>query len=375
MKQQNREKQIIRTSFVGIAGNILLVGFKAAVGFLAGSVAIIMDALNNLTDALSSVITIVGTKLSAKRPDKKHPYGYGRIEYITSTLIAILILVAGGTAIYESVKSIIDHFQNGTLPEFEITSLIIIGVAVLFKVALGLFFKRQAKKTESDALDASGSDALFDSILSTATLIGAFVAKFAGFYVEGYLGILIGAFILKSGFSALLESLSGMIGNRFDKEFVQTIKKEILEVEGVHGVYDLILNGYGHEKNIGSVHIGVDSKLTAGEIQGIERAITELCYFKHHTIMTVGIYAENPDDEETKAAQSTVSSILSSYPTVLQLHGLYLNKAKSLLNFDLVISFDDKEPEATIESIKNAVEKALPMYQVYIQYDKDFSLT
>ena len=167
-----------------------------------------MDALNNLTDALSSIITIVGTKLSGKKPTKKHPYGYGRIEYITSSLIAFLILFAGGMAIYESIKSIIDYFQNGTMPEFEIYSIIIIASAIIVKVGIGLFFRFKAKKVDSDALKASGDDALFDSILSTSTLIGLLIAKFANIYVEGYLGIIIGLFILKSGFEALKESLS-----------------------------------------------------------------------------------------------------------------------------------------------------------------------
>ena len=162
MNENVREKEIVKTSFIGIIANIFLVGFKAFVGFISGSISIIMDAVNNLTDALSSTVTIIGTKLSNKKPNKKHPYGYGRIEYITSTLIAFLILFAGGMAVFESIKSIIDYFENGTMPEFEIYSIIIIAVAIAFKVGIGLFFRYKAKKTESDALDASGKDALFD---------------------------------------------------------------------------------------------------------------------------------------------------------------------------------------------------------------------
>ena len=161
----NREKQIIKTSFVGIFVNILLVGFKAFVGILASSIAIIMDAVNNLTDALSSLITIIGTKLAGKKPNKKHPYGYGRIEYLTSSLIAFIILFAGFTAIYESIKSLID----GQKPSYDTTSIIIISVAIVVKLLLGLYFRYVGKKVESDALKASGLDALFDSILSLST--------------------------------------------------------------------------------------------------------------------------------------------------------------------------------------------------------------
>ena len=375
MNEVNREKVIIKTSIIGIIGNIFLVIFKAFVGIIAGSVSIIMDAINNFTDALSSIITIIGTKLSGKKPNKKHPYGYGRIEYLTSTLIAMLILFAGGMAIYESIKSIIDYFQNGTMPSFEIYSIIIIAAAILVKVSIGLYFRHNGNKIDSEALKASGMDALFDSILSTATLVGVILAKFADLYVEGFLGILIGLFILKSGFGVLAESLSSMIGNRFDKEYIIEIKKEINSIEGVKGSYDLILNSYGHNKNIGSVHIGVSDKLSAKEIQKIERDITILMYTKYNTIMTIGIYAENFSDEFSKEYYSKVLDIIKKYDTVLQIHGFYVDKDLMLINYDLVISFDDLNPEETINKIKEETEKIDPNYKIIINYDQDFSLS
>ena len=375
MDDIRREKEIIKTSIIGIIANFFLVGFKAFVGFFAGSISIIMDALNNLTDALSSVITICGTKLSNKRPNKKHPYGYGRIEYITSTLIAFLILFAGGMAIYESVKSIVDHFKYGTMPEFEIYSIVIIAVAIIAKIGIGLFFIKKSKKTESDALNASGKDALFDSILSTSTLIGMLVAKLFGFYVEGYLGIVIGALIIRSGVEVLKESLSWIIGNRFDKDLVNNIKNDINQVEGVIGSFDLILNSYGHNKNIGSVHIGVKDDLTSKEIQEIERNVTYLMYTKYNTIMTVGIYAENINDEESKLIYNGVQEIVKEYKQVLQMHGFYVDKSKKLINFDLVISFEDDKPFETIQKIKEEVSKNNPEYMIIINYDQDFSLS
>ncbi len=356
MENINREKEIIKTSFVGIIGNVFLVAFKAFVGIIAGSVSIIMDAVNNFTDALSSIITIIGTKLSAKRADKKHPYGYGRIEYMTSTLIAVLILFAGGMAVYESIQSII-------------------AVAIAVKNAIGLFFRKKGQKIESEALKASGIDALFDSILSTATLIGMLVAKFAGFYVEGYLGIAIGLFILKSGLGVMKESLSSMIGDRFEREYVVAIKEEINNIDGVCGCYDLILNSYGHNKNIGSVHIGVSEALTAKEIQAIERKISMLLYSKYHTIMTVGIYAENLSDAKSKNCLKSTLDIIHKYPTVLQIHGFYLDEDAKTIHYDLVVSFDDPEPEETIQKIKEETELANDGYTVFVQYDQDFSLS
>ena len=375
MDDKLREKTIVKTSIIGIIGNFFLVAFKAFVGIIAGSVSIIMDAINNFTDALSSIITIIGTKLSNKKPNKKHPYGYGRIEYITSTLIALLILFAGCMAIYESIKSIIDYFQNGTMPSFEVYSIIIIAAAIVVKISIGLFFRYKGNKIDSDALKASGMDALFDSILSTGTLIGMLVAKFAGFYVEGYLGIIIGLFIIRSGFEVLKESLSLMIGDRFDKDYIKEIKQAISSIEGVNGCYDLILNSYGHNKNIGSIHIGVDDKLSAKEIQRIERDITMLMYYKYNTIMTIGIYAENFSDPFTKEMYSKVLDIIKKYETILQIHGFYIDKEKKILNYDLVISFDDPNPMETIEIIKNETIELDNAYNVIINYDQDFSLS
>ena len=375
MDEKKRQKEIVKTSFIGIFGNILLVGFKAAVGIIAGSISIISDAVNNLTDALSSLITIIGTKLSGKRPNKKHPYGYGRIEYITSTLIAGLILFAGVMAIYESIKSIIDYFKNGTMPEFELYSIIIIAAAIVFKFGIGMFFRYKAKQVDSDALKASGTDALFDCILSTSTLVGAIVAKYAGVYIEGYIGILIGMLMLKSGFEVLRESLSSMIGNRFDKDFTMAIKKDINEVDGVLGAYDLILHSYGHNTNIGSVHIGIKDNLTAKEIQRIERDITSMMYYKYNTIITVGVYAENLDTEEARTAYKIIGDIIKDYKQVLQIHGFYLDHDKKFINYDLVISFDDDKPYDTLNEIKAKTEEALKDYKININYDQDFSLS
>ncbi len=375
MDKNIREREIIKTSFIGIFGNIILVLFKAFVGIIAGSISIIMDAVNNFTDALSSFITIIGTKLANKMPNKKHPYGYGRIEYITSTLIAMLILFAGGTAIYESIKSIIDYFKYRSMPQFEIYSIIIIASAIFVKVLIGLFFRYKGKKIDSNALRASGLDALFDSVLSLSTLIGMIIAKYANVYIEGYLGILIGIFIIKSGFEVLKESLSSMIGDRFEKEYINEIKNEILNVSGVLGCYDLILNSYGHNKNIGSVHIGVSDELTAIQIQAIEREISNIMYNKYDTIMTIGIYAENLSDDFSKNIYGKILEIINKYEHVLQIHGFYVDYSSRSIYYDLVISFDDDKPAETIRKIKEETLKIINDYNIVINYDQDFSLS
>ena len=209
----NREKKIVQTSLIGILANLILVTLKAIFGFLANSISIVLDALNNLSDALSSTITIIGTKLANKKPDAKHPYGHGRVEYLTSLIIAIIILVTGGMAIYQGIDTIIHPKETN----YTTITLIIVIIAIVTKIGLGLYFRFVGKKVKSTALVGSGLDALFDALLSLTTLVGILTAMIWSVNIEGYLGILIGLFILKSGITILRESFSSIIGERTSK--------------------------------------------------------------------------------------------------------------------------------------------------------------
>ena len=168
-EEMARGNIIVRTSIIGILANVFLAGFKAGVGILSNSIAIILDAVNNLSDALSSVITIVGTKLAGREADKKHPFGYGRIEYLSSLVIAMIVLYAGITSLTESVEKII-HPET---PDYSVAALIIVAVAVFVKIGLGLFVKTTGEKVNSDSLINSGKDALLDSVISVSTLAAA----------------------------------------------------------------------------------------------------------------------------------------------------------------------------------------------------------
>ena len=368
---KNRSKVIVRTSIIGILSNLGLVAIKLVVGLIAMSVSIIMDAVNNLSDALSSVITIVGTKLSQKKPDAKHPYGHGRIEYVTSLVIGIIILVAGGLAIYESIKSIFDH----TEPKFEIYSVILIAVAVLVKIILGLYFRHVGKKVNSEALKGSGIDALFDALLSFATLVSIIVwlATNGKVVIEGYIGAVIGLFMLKSGIDVLRNSLSSIIGERTSKETAEAIKHLVCQNKEVLGAYDLIVNNYGPDRGIGSIHIEVDDKLTAKEIHPLTRNIALQVYQKFGIIMTVGIYASNSSDSEIAKIRDAIRKEVFNHPTIKQMHGFYCDQEIKSITFDVIVDFADKNSGAVIEEIKKNLMDKFPDYHFYIVEDKDFS--
>ena len=365
----NRSKVIVRTSVIGILTNLGLVTLKAFVGIIAGSIAIIMDAVNNLSDALSSVITIVGTKLSQKKPDAKHPYGHGRVEYITSLIISVIILIAGATAIVESIISIIEQ----KTPSFDIVSLILIAVAVLVKIGLGLYFRHVGKKVNSEALKGSGIDALFDALLSLGTLVAIVVSLVWKVNIEGYIGVVIGLFMIKSGIDVLRQSLSSIIGERTSKETSDAIKHLVCENPEVKGAYDLIVNNYGPDRGIGSIHIEVDDKMTAKDIHPLTRKIAFEVYEKFGIIMTIGIYASNNSDPLINKIRADIQQEVLAHPTIKQIHGFYCDQESKSITFDVIVDFKDKDAPKLIKEIHDDLQAKYPDYNFSIVEDKDFT--
>lgn len=365
-----REKAIAKTSVIGIFTNLMLVGFKATVGIISNSIAVILDALNNLSDALSSLVTMIGNFLAGRKPDEKHPLGHGRVEYISALIVAALVIYAGINAAVESIKKIITPEEAS----YSTISLVIIGVAVIVKILLGLYFKRVGKKVNSTALTASGTDALFDAVLSASVLASAiiFVATNGGVSLEAYVGVLISLFIIRAGFSMLKETLDDIVGHRADREFVAAIKQTICEDECVHGAYDLIIHSYGPEKHVASVHVEVPDYMTADEIDEMERRISAAVYAKHGVIMAgIGIYSMNTKDEEIRVLKSRVIGIITKHENVLQVHGFYLNKETSTVSVDVILDFATPDMQAETEEIKKELSDAFPQYKFHIINDID----
>lgn len=363
-----RNKRIIKISIQGIVVNLILVAFKAAVGFIANSIAIILDAVNNLSDALSSIITIVGTKLSAMRPNKKHPFGYGRIEYFSSVIIAVIVLVAGITSFKESLEKILEPESA----DYSIASLIIIAVAVLVKFFFGRYVRAQGKKLNSGSLIASGTDAISDSVLSLATLVGAILSFVWHISVEGYLGILISVFIIKTAIEILKDTIDEMIGVRTDPDLVKKVKKSIKSHQGVLGVYDFTAHNYGPNKIIATAHIQIDDNTPAKDIHLLTRQIEFDIYSKYGIILTLGIYASN-DAPEYQDIQKALKNILKTYENLLQMHGFYVDEEHKIITFDLIFSFDEKDPERCSKEIEAKIKAKYPEYNYSVILDADVS--
>ena len=363
----DRNKIIVKTSIYGIIMNIVLVIFKAIIGFAVNSIAIILDAVNNLTDVLSSVITIIGTKLANKQPDKKHPYGHGRIEYFTSVIIAAIIFYAGIVAIKESFDKIINPGQT----DYSLISMLIISVAVIIKFVFGKYFKNIGTKVNSQSLIASGQDAFMDSVLSFSTLIAAIINYIWNLSLEGYLGIIIGLFIIRSALEILKEAVDSILGVRADGDLSKEIKEKINLFKDVQGTYDLNLHNYGPSSIIGSAHIQVRNDMTAEEIHILTREIEYEIYREYGIAFTLGIYAANNSGEYGKMKRA-IEKIIKEYPSVLQIHGFYVDKENNIY-FDLIIDFDERDREQIKNEISQRLKEKYPEYNYNIILDSDIT--
>ncbi|MBO4648364.1 MAG: cation transporter [Lentisphaeria bacterium] len=364
-----RDKIIIRTSVVGIATNVLLAGFKAAVGLASHSIAVVLDAVNNLSDALSSIITIVGTKLSGKLPDKKHPLGYGRIEYLSAMIVAGIVLYAGITSLVESVKKII----KPETPEYSTISLVIIAVAVVVKIVLGKYVKAQGKKVNSGALVASGSDAMFDAVLSFSVLLSAIVFLVFKISLEAYVGAVISCFIVKAGLEMMSETVNEILGQRPDKETTARIKQLLAGEPEVRGAYDLILHNYGPDKNLASVHLELPDTMTVEEVDRLTRKLERHVYAETGVILVgVGVYSCNTGDNEAARIAKDVRDKVLSHEWVVQMHGFHVDVPEKKMRLDVVMNFDIN-PKEGVEILRKEIGQAYPGYAVLIIPDVDVS--
>ena len=368
--EASREKTIVRTSIIGIVANVFLAGFKAVIGLMTNSIAIVLDAVNNISDAGSSLITIIGTKLAGREPDKKHPFGYGRIEYLSAMIISVIVLYAGITSFVESVKQII----RPETPDYNTVSLIIVAVAVAVKILLGRYVKGVGVKVNSDSLINSGEDATLDSVISASTLVAAGIFLLFGLSLEAWLGAVISLVIIKSGVEMLRDTISQILGERNDTALAKAIRDTVMSFPGVEGAYDLVLNNYGPDTWNGSIHIEVPDTYSADQLDQMLREIMVKVHHEHNVILTaIGVYSVNTKDEEVIETKRRVEEIVFSHEHVRQMHGFYLTKDEKKIRFDIVISFDAKDRRAVFDAVVADVQKAFPDYRLQAAMDTDFT--
>lgn len=365
-----RSQKIIKTSFLGIGVNVFLSILKLVIGYISSSIAITLDAVNNLSDALSSVITIIGTKIAGKEPDKKHPFGYGRVEYISASIISVLVLYAGVTALIESVKQII-HPEK---PFYSLPVLIIVATGVVIKYLLGRYFVKVGKSVDSGSLVASGREANLDAAVSLSTLVAAVIYLKWGLSLEAWLGVLISLLMIRSGLEMLRETVSRLLGERPTLEKAGQLRRVIGSFPQVSGVYDLVIHNYGPDSLIGSVHIEVPDYTRADELDGLMREIVDKVAVECGVRLTgISVYGRNTSHNEAEEAEKTIRSNLLRIPHVIQMHGFYLNEEKKQIQFDVVVDFDTPNRRQIFDEAIDGIRSMYPDYTIRAILDPDTS--
>ena len=368
---ENRDRAIVRASVLGIVANVLLSAFKAAVGLATNSIAIALDAVNNLSDAAASIVTVVGTKLARRRPDRKHPFAYGRIEYLSALVISLLVLYAGVASFSESVKKIVEP----ETPDYGASALVIVAAAVLAKIALGIHVKRVGKRVDSDALVNSGEDARLDAVISASTLAAAVLFMATGLSLEAWLGALISLVIVKSGVGMVRDTVSRLLGEGAGVDLAREVKATVASFEGVAGAYDLVLNDYGPGAFLGSIHVEVPGDWSAARIDELTREIVETVHERHRVILAgVSVYAIDAGDVEAVRMRDKVRELALGHEHVRGVHGFHADVAAKKARFDLVVSFDAPDRDRVRDEVLAEVREAFPGYEFDdVVVDADFN--
>jgi len=366
----SRTNKIIKASGWGIAGNVLISAFKFVVGFASNSSAIVLDGLNSLKDALAFAITLVGIKLADKEPDRNHPFGYGRVEFLATLAIEIFILFAGISSARFSILRIFYPVPK----DYHTLGLIIIAVAAIVQIGAGLYTKRKGKELGSEALAMSGGDATDASILSFATLAAALIYVFSGVSIEPFVALAIAIYIIRGGVKSMLGTLSTLLGKRISAEEASAVKKSIMSFPEVEGVFDLVIHNYGNDRSIASAHVEVPDVLTAAWIDNLQREITKTVKADTGIEMRgITIFANNTRNPEAVEARVRVTKLAQEKEGFLAVRGFFIDEVDKVIRFVLVVDFDVKNVRKLRDDFAVQVGEMYPHFDVDITIEHDIS--
>ncbi len=370
MTPEERKNRIIKAGVTGIAANLAAAVMKLIVGTLSRSISIVLDGVNNAGDVMSSLVTVVGTKIAGRPADREHPMGHGRAEYVSASIIAAVILYAGITALVEAVKKVF----SPVTPDYSVLSFIVVSASVVLKIALGLYFSRRGKALRSEALVNSGRDALLDAAISATVLLSAVIFVSAGVNLEAYLAVAISAVIIRAGVAMLLSTFSKIMGERVEGDVSRAIKNTVVSEEGVIGVCDLILNSYGPDQLVGSVNIEVPGDWSADRIDRVSRRIRDRVFDEHGVTLTaVGVHSLNADGEEDDENRALTAAAVGKIDGVVGIHGFYLDTAEKTVRFDAIVDFGVKDTKKIKEAACAAAAELFPDCRISVGIDRDYT--
>ncbi len=365
---ESREGVIVTTSIIGILVNLLVAAVKVVIGLFASSIAVISEGVNNASDSLTSILMLVGTKLAGKMPDEKHPFGYGRIEYLTGLVIGVIILITGVELITNSIKLAFNPREM----DVSYMIIIIVGVTAVAKFLLGIFTIRQGRKTESSGLEALGLDSRNDSFLSILTIVSILIYILTGISVDAYAGMLISLLIIKTGLDTLKDTVGDLLGRAGSAELAKKIYKEIRETEGIIYAVDMKLHNYGPEAWTGSVNVEIDHETTVGEAYQFIHALQLRIMHEYDVTMVFGIYAVDNDHEDSKALRKYISKFVKSHKHVKNFHAIYLEPDTDRIYCDLIVDYEIKNWDALREEFMSYMRKEYPDNDIMLTIETEF---
>lgn len=356
---------------MGIILNIVLFGIKLLAGLLSGAISIMADAFNNLTDAGSSVITLIGFRMSGQKPDKDHPFGHGRIEYISGLIVSMLIILVG----FELGKTSLEKIITPEPVEFSIVALIILICSVIVKAYMAFYNFSIGKKIASAAMRATAQDSLNDCIATGAVLICLVISRFTDFNIDAYCGLAVSGFILFSGLRAVKETMDPLLGTPPSEEFIKEIEGIVYSYEGVEGIHDLIVHDYGPGRTMISLHAEVPANAdlleTHDMIDNIEKELRE----KLNCDAVIHMDPIATNDELTLSVREKVAALVTCIDSSLTIHDFRMVTGPTHTNiiFDVVIPYDlkksDEEIRGNIETIVKSID---PNYFSVVNIDKSY---
>lgn len=373
-EEKTRNAYVYLASIVGILCNLLLSIIKISVGFISGSVSITADGFNNLSDMASSIITMVGIKLANRPADKEHPFGHGRMEYLSALVVAFMVMLVG----VQFVKTSFERILNPVAVSFEIIPFILLLISLLIKLWLSRFNKFMGLKINSTALKAASVDALGDVFTSSCVLISFLAAKFTALPIDGYVGLIVSAAILYAGYSLIKDTISPLLGEAPDEELVKKIKQGVLSYDNIIGVHDLIIHNYGVGKCMASIHAEIPSNIDLVTIHEIidsaEREISQ----KLNIYLVIHMDPMCIHDDKINKVKGEVQEILLKYKTIKSMHDFRITEGKDKINiiFDIEVNAyevntPDKEEELK-GKLESDIKKLNPLYNCVITIDKYF---
>ncbi|MGI5958648.1 MAG: cation diffusion facilitator family transporter [Massiliimalia sp.] len=369
--QEVRQKYGILGGVVGICCNLILFLAKLLAGVITSSISVMADAFNNLSDAGSSIVTVVGFKMAGMPADDQHPFGHGRIEYISGLIVSMVIILMG----FELGKSSVEKILHPDEPAFHLFSLVILLFSIALKLWMGLFNRNLGMRIDSAAMKAAAMDSISDVAATSAVALGMVISKFSGVNLDGYIGILVALFILYTGLNTARDTLNPLLGQAPDEELVEKIKDEVLSYEGIMGIHDLIIHNYGPGRIIVSLHAEVPCDVDIIKIHDTIDNIERDMRAKFDCEAVIHMDPIVTDDEYSNSVKKKIGVLVKLIDPSLAIHDFRMVEGPSHTNliFDVVVPHRFRlTDEQVVASITNAVKALDETFEVVIHVDKGY---